>query len=207
MSKIIRGEDVADCEAWQVPNMQDTGKGRTSPVTARQLENVHEQARREGYQRGMQQGRAAGSKDYQEKIRQLGLLMSSMCQPLQSIDKQAEEQVAQLAMLVARQIVRRELQMDPGQVVGVVREALALLPVSALCVRVALNPQDAGLVREALALHDDDERIQLVDDPVQSRGGCRIMTENSQIDATVESRLNAVIANVLGGQRGSDSVE
>ncbi len=109
-------------------------------------------------------------------------------------------------LLIARQLVRRELQTDPAQVVGVVREALAVLPLATREVRLVLHPEDATLVREALALHESTEQLQIEEDPVQSRVGCRVLSEASQIDATVESRLNAVIANVLGGQRSSDDV-
>jgi flagellar assembly protein FliH len=34
-----------------------------------------------------------------------------------------------------------------------------------------------------------------------SRGGCVIRTENSRIDARLESRISAVIANALGDER------
>jgi flagellar assembly protein FliH len=46
--------------------------------------------------------------------------------------------------------------------------------------------------------------MQIVADPLQTRGGCRVLTDTSQIDASVEARLNAVIAHVLGGERSSD---
>ncbi len=53
-------------------------------------------------------------------------------------------------------------------------------------------------------MKDGEQAMQIVEDPVQNRGGCRVFTDTSQIDSTVESRLNAVIAKVLGGQRSSD---
>ena len=79
------------------------------------------------------------------------------------------------------------------------REALAVLPVSSRAVRVLLHPEDAELVREAYALGDGDLKWQVVEDPVIQHGGCKVLTETSQIDATVESRLNAVIWNSTGG--------
>jgi flagellar assembly protein FliH len=90
-------------------------------------------------------------------------------------------------------------------VIAVVREALAALPLAARDIRLALHPEDAAMIQEALSLNQRDDVIQIVEDPVQSRGGCRVVSEASQIDATVESRLNAVIAGVLGGQRSTDS--
>ncbi len=107
-------------------------------------------------------------------------------------------------MLVARQLVRRELKTEPEEVIGVVREALGALPVAARNVRLMLHPEDAALVREAMPTAQGEQQMQIVEDPVQTRGGCRVLTDSSQIDASVEARLNAVIAHVLGGERSSD---
>lgn len=207
LSKVISGENAADCQAWQVPDMQRGGKAANRPMTAGQLEDIQNVARREGFAQGQQEGRSAGLKEFAEKSRYLEQLMNSLAQPFDQIDEEVEQQLAELAMIVARQLIRRELQMDPGQVVGVVREALAVLPLATREVRLVLNPEDAALVREALALQESHNQIKIVEDPVQSRGGCRVLSEASQIDATVESRLNAVIVNVLGGQRSSDAPE
>ena len=207
MSKVIRREDIAECQAWQVPEVSSAGKPRTRPMTARELEEIHNQARREGFEQGLSQGRDAGRKEFTERLELLNIAMQKLATPLEELDEAVEQQLVQLAMLVARQLVRRELKADPAQVVGVVREALAALPVGARDVRLALNPEDAAMIREVLSLHEGDPAIRVVEDPVQSRGGCRVLTETSQIDATVESRLNAVIANTLGGLRSSDGAE
>jgi len=206
LSRIISGSVAADCQAWHVPEVE-SGRSGNQPMTARQLEEIQEQARQEGYRQGLGEGRDAGLKELREHIHTLEQLVQTLDRPLQQLDDEVEQQLVQMAMLVARQLVRRELKADPGQVVGVVREALAALPVAAREVQLALNPEDAGLVREALSLHQDEQSIHIVDDPVQARGGCRVLTRTSQIDSSVESRLNAVIANVLGGQRQTDGSE
>jgi flagellar assembly protein FliH len=176
-------------------------------VTARQLEEIQQQARQEGFQQGLQEGRDRGREELLNSVRCLEQILKTLDKPLEELDDSVEQQLAQLAMLVARQLVRRELKTDPEQVVGIVREALALLPVAARDVQLALNPEDAGIVRDALSLHEGGQAIRIVEDPVQSRGGCRVLTRTSQIDASIETRLNSVIAGVLGGQRHSDSLE
>ena len=85
------------------------------------------------------------------------------------------------------------------------REAMAALPLAARNVRLHLHPEDATLVREMLALSDGERGWQISEDPVLSRGGCKISSDTSQIDASVERRLHTVIANVLGGQRETDT--
>ena len=110
-----------------------------------------------------------------------------------------------LVINMVRQLIRREVKLDPGQIVGVVREALGILPVSARSIRVALHPDDAVLVREAYALGEHDQKWQIVEDPVIQRGGCRIHTDTSQVDATLDSRLSSLIAPLLAGERVRDS--
>jgi flagellar assembly protein FliH len=207
LSKVIRSEDIADCQTWPVPEVHSGADAGRRPMTARELEEIHNQARLEGFEQGLKQGREAGGKEFMQRLQLLDNAMQKLARPFEQLDESVEQQLVQLAMLVARQLVRRELKADPAQVVGVVREALAALPVGARDVRLALNPEDAAMIREVLSLQEGDHAIRVVEDPVQSRGGCRVLTETSQIDATVESRLNAVIANTLGGLRSTDSTE
>jgi flagellar assembly protein FliH len=173
-------------------------------MTARQLEEIQAQARAEGFNQGLQEGRETGQQEFVTRVKMLDKMLGDLEKPFEELDSCVEQQIARLAMLVARQLVRRELATEPEQVIAVVREALAALPVAARDVRLALHPEDVVLIRQALSMQDGDQALQIVEDPVQGRGGCRVYTDTSQIDATVESRLNAVIAKVLGGQRSSD---
>jgi len=207
LSRVIRGEKASDCQAWNLPEVQSAGGSRNRPVTARQLEEIQQQARQEGFRQGLQEGRERGREELLSRARDLEQILKTLDKPLEELDDTVEQQLAQLAMLVARQLVRRELKTDPEQVIGAVREALAVLPVAARDVQLVLDPEDAGIVREALSLHEGEQAIRIVEDPVQGRGGCQVLTRTSQIDATIETRLNSVIAGVLGGQRHSDSLE
>lgn len=205
MSKIIRSEDLADCQTWLVPEVKHgAGAARTRPLTARQLEEIQARARQEGYQEGLREGREAGMKEMQAHIRTLESLVNSLDKPFTELDDAVETQLAELAMLVTRQLVRRELKTEPEQVIAVMREALSALPVAARNVRLLLHPDDGALVRDTLSLGEGSERIRIVDDPVMTRGGCRVLSDSSQIDATVEARLNAMISHVLGGRRSGD---
>ncbi|MFA7388767.1 MAG: FliH/SctL family protein, partial [Thiohalobacteraceae bacterium] len=115
------------------------------------------------------------------------------------------QELVHLALAVAQQLVRRELKADPGQVLAAVRETMAALPLAARNVRLHLHPEDAALVREALSLQDNERGWKIAEDPVLTRGGCKISSDTSQIDASVERRLQQAIANVLGGERDSDA--
>jgi len=187
-----------------MPEVKSEGKRQAKPVTARQLEEIQNQAREEGFQQGLREGRDAGLTELQARIRVLEQMLQTLDKPFAQLDEAVEQQLARLAMLVARQLVRRELKTEPEEVIGVVREALGALPVAARNVRLMLHPEDAALVRKAMPAGQGEQQMQIVEDPLQTRGGCRVLTDSSQIDASVEARLNAVIAHVLGGERSSD---
>lgn len=163
-----------------------------------------QQGYREGREKGEAEGRTCANQVLATEVNYLKQLMAALTQPLEQVDEQVEEELVTLAMTVAKHLVRRELKTDPGQIVAVVREALALLPVSKRCATLVLHPKDAELVRAALRLDEVKVPWQIVEEPLISRGGCQVETEVSRIDATVETRLAAVIAAALGGERSGD---
>ena len=88
-----------------------------------------------------------------------------------------------------------------GIVIGVVRDAIKLLPVASRDVQVLLHPDDAALVRDSLSAVEGERAWTIVEDPLISRGGCKITTENSQVDAQSEARLQAIIDAITGDER------
>ncbi len=158
----------------------------------------------EGYQRGYAEGLAAGRDEVALRVQKLDQIVAFMHQPLEQLDNAVEEQLTWLATEIARQLVRRELRSSPGEIVAVVREAVALLPVASAGIQVRLHPEDAQLIREVLSLGRDDEPVwRIIEDQTLSRGGCLVNTDQSRIDATLEKRLGLLIATVMGDERES----
>ncbi|MDH5184074.1 MAG: flagellar assembly protein FliH [Gammaproteobacteria bacterium] len=140
-----------------------------------------------------------------EQSTYLAELLEGLTHPLEELDETVEEQLLHLTISVARQLVRRELKTDPGEIVAIIREALAMLPVGKREIQIYLNAEDMQIVKSSFSLADDDQRTwQLLEDPTISRGGCRLVSNDSQIDASVEKRLTAVATKLLGGERGHE---
>lgn len=205
-SRVIKKEALKSCEPWNANSV--AGKNErpqvSSPLTARQLEEVQKQAYDEAFAKGLEEGLAAGERQMQERAARMDQLLTALNTPFEELDQQVEDELVSLSIAIVRQLIRREIRTDPGQVVAVVREAVAALPVVARKIRLHLHPDDASLVREAMSLAESKENWQIVGDPVLSRGGCRVVTENSQVDATLETRLSHIIASVFGGERAND---
>lgn len=179
------------CRRWDVPQLDDDGSHGHSPDAVRR-------AREEGFEQGRQEGLAAARDQVQAEIDILRRLLQGLTTPFAELDEQVEKELVALALGVARQVIYREVQTEPELVVAAVRKALGVLPAGAREVHLHLHPDDARLVRELLPAGAEEDGWLIVEDRVHERGGCRVTTQTSQVDATLEARLQRAAAAVLG---------
>lgn len=212
-SSVIRVKSMSDqslgqsAEAvrWVAPEVGSGPDGTSRPMTVGKLEALQQTAFDEAYAQGLEAGRQQGLAEMAAKTEALNRCIEALGEPFRELDDQVEQALVSLAVRVARQIIRRELKIDPGQIVGVVRETIELLPVASREVEVHLHPEDAQVVRAAFGEAGTNLAWRLVEDPVLTRGGLRVTTATSQVDARVEKRLDAILATLVGGERDDDA--
>jgi len=210
LSRIMNADDAGHCETWSIPAVKDGADDTPGAaiasryMTADQLEKIQQQAYDEAFQQGLQQGRQQAQAELGQSVSSINSVLNSLAKPLQEVSEQVENELVDLCIAMLKQLVRRELKLDPGQVVAVVREALTALPGSSRNIQVRLNPADIAIVKQALGASEDAQGWRAIDDPVIARGGCRVTTETSNIDNTVDAKIAQLIAQVFGGQRVSD---
>jgi flagellar assembly protein FliH len=191
---------AARAELWTAP---DVG----GPIPAQKMATVggladlQAEAHKEAFEQGLAEGREAGRAEVRAQVDRLAGMFYDLAKPFEVLDAEVERELLTLAMALARQIVRRELKADPTQIIGIIREAIAALPVAARDVRVHLHPEDAAVVRQHLAPTESERAWAIVEDPVMARGGCQITTATSRIDARLETRLGAILSDLLGTER------
>ena len=166
-----------------------------------------QEAEARGYEAGLARARAetqASTETLSARVTQLEAILQLQARPLQQLDASVERELVQLTLAVGKQLARRELRIDPGQVIQIIRECLGQLPAAARDIRIHLHPEDAATVRELLPAPANERAWVIVEEPTLTRGGCLVRTDTSQIDARLESRINAVIANLLGDERAPE---
>ena len=212
MTELGFGPGSGEVTPYELPDIEQilvrNGANGAGVVTARELESIHKQAYAEGFETGTVEGYADGQRraaaDIIARCEILDAVTQQLVAPLATLDEDMVTSVAELALLIARHLVRRELKTAPGEVIGVVRETMRLLPIASRGTTLHLNPDDAELVRSALAIDTDGISWRVEADPLISRGGCIVETETSRIDATVESRIAAIASKMIGGEREGD---
>jgi flagellar assembly protein FliH len=216
MSKIIEKDDSGAYERWELPLVEDVSGAVANAkldkvsglLTAEKIERIQSQAYKEAYDTGFAKGHAdglaAGQSETQRKLALLSQLLNGLSQPFQDLDESVEQELVQLAMAIARHLVRREFKSNPGEMIGLVKEALSALPMASQSVRVLLHPDDVSTVRDTLSGNDMEQSWSIVEDPTLNPGDCRVLSENSEVDGTLERRMAAIVAQLLGGERSED---
>ena len=202
---ILTGDLVAAAQPWAPPDMSGVeaiGGRRPHLSLEFQVEEdaIREQAKADGRAEGLAQAQA----EIDTRLRQLdaqsavlGRTLAALARPLELVDAQVQRQLAELALAIGAQLLRRELKVDPSIVVGIVKETVGLLPAATRDVRILLHPADAALLRAAAPVPESGAVWTLVEDPTLSRGDCRVAAESATVDARLETRLAAVAAELL----------
>jgi flagellar assembly protein FliH len=185
---------------WTVPEMESPAP-QHKMATVGGLADLQAEAHKEAFEQGLEEGRSAGRAEVKAQVDRLAGMFYDLAKPFDALDAEVERELLTLAMALARQIVRRELKTDPTQIIGIIREAIAALPVATRDVRVHLHPEDAAVVKQHLAPTENERAWTIVEDPVMARGGCQVTTNTSRIDARLETRLGSILSELMGTER------
>lgn len=197
-SRLIRSDNLTgDPLAWRAPAVTGTPL-RGSPEQIVALEDT---ARQRGFDKGHAAGLLEGRREIAQRSKILETVLDALARPVTNLDHRIEEELMALVKAIAQQLVRREINLDPTHIVGVIRAGLAALPASAEEVVVRLHPTDANVVRECLQSDDAEQGWRIETDPLIERGSCQINTRNSVIDGRLEIRLGHVIATMFEDER------
>ncbi|MDH1340818.1 flagellar assembly protein FliH [Ectopseudomonas oleovorans] len=201
-------QQVQPCaEAEAAGQVEEVALEDVKPLTLDELEAIRQDAYNEGFATGEKDGFHAGQlKARQEadaalalKLGALETLMEQLLEPIAEQDQQLEVALVRLVSHMTREVIQRELASDSSQIRQVLREALKLLPMGADNVRIQVNPQDFETIKALRERHEENWRI-LEDDSLLP-GGCRIESQHSQIDASVETRMAQALKQLFEQQR------
>jgi flagellar assembly protein FliH len=212
MSDAIAKERLTAYQRWELPAF-DIVKEELVKVpsvtlpTAEELELIQQQAHEEGLAEGHAQGYAKGYAEGAQKAREeeqaahdevtrLAALVESLDKELHRVDQQVAQSLLELSMEIARQVLQQALKVKPELLLAIVNQAIAELPPFNQHAHVVLHPDDAHLVRGKMGVQLEHTGWKIFEDPLMARGGCRVETAHSQIDASLATRWKRVVSSI-----------
>jgi flagellar assembly protein FliH len=178
-------------------------------ISEEELEAIREAARQQGYAEGHEAGIATGhASGYEDglalgraeaaaELANLQGIAAAFGDAVTQADEAIAADVLELALHLARNMVRTAFDVRPELILPVVREAVDYLPTLQQPALLILHPEDALIVRGSIGHELEKSGWRLVEDRNVARGGCRIDTASNQIDAQIASRWQR-LAHALG---------
>jgi flagellar assembly protein FliH len=204
-SPLIPKEQLAGIQRWEFgsfdgPRNRRKGESIASAAaaaeaaaaSAQRVRELTERARAEAYTAGHREGLEASRTECNTRIARVDQLLQELSGDLARFDRELANEVVQLALAVAKKMVGAALTVNPDAVRESVEEALRQVAHFRGPVTLAVNPEDAALVRTYLETAPPQNGWAVREDPLVAAGGCRVETSAGEVDATLESRWHRI---------------
>lgn len=193
LSEIIPKERLSAWERWELASLAPSApKANAAAIAADAVATERANAIAQGQAAGYAQGRAAAAAEQA----QLATLVRSLSACVADHEQRLVDEVLDLALVLARQMVGEALAVKREFLLPVVSAALRQLPQNTQRVEIFVNPSDLAIVSEYVANEPLSDRCRFVAHSTIAPGGCRIETEQCEVDATVGSRWKRLLASL-----------
>lgn len=215
-ARFIPREEIEVVSTWRFDNVDGTPHpedvevpppeppGPTPEAIAADMEALRRQAHEEGYAEGHAVGCAETRLALEEPMRQAAEsatrrfdeVLGHMREELAKTQVLMAQAVLDMACELARQVVRRELALDPKSIEPVVKDAVNALVTDSLPVTVRLHPDDLAALEAGWTEPPAPNAHRFVADASITPGGCVVEAPGTGVNATLEQRWQRVIANL-----------
>ena len=179
------------------------GDGESAARFEQRLKEEVERARRAGHQEGVAAGKKEALAELDGLMRQLAHSIESLAGLKPRLRQEAERDVVNLSLAVARRVLRREIQVDREAVLGLVKAAFENTSMREVA-EVRANPAHVARIREHLAGIGAPEAIEVRADASLELGAVVVETGRGRVDASLETQLEEIsngLADLLAGGR------
>jgi flagellar assembly protein FliH len=191
--------DASELPSTPSPPRAEPQKSDEPPSVTLLEEEFHRRLT-EAFNNGLIEGKSLAERGLVNVFRSLRTATEDVQSLREKVMRESEDDLIDLIMLVARKVILREVAMDRGILLSVVRTAIATL--SERCeITIRLHPDDYILVTSG---PDDSfrkelltERMRLKSDPAVLQGFCQIDSEMGTLDAGIDAQLDEIFRHLL----------
>jgi flagellar assembly protein FliH len=150
-----------------------------------------EEARAAGVREGEASGYARAAAEHRAAVANLARSAAELAGLQPRLRREAEADLLELSLAIARRILRRELAIDPDAIRGVILAALEKLRGREVC-RVRVHPSHAEALAACLRESAPPCEVEIVHDASAEPGTAVFETERGNLDASVGSQLEEI---------------
>lgn len=208
LSRIISGRDADRAEAAvflpagiATAPRQRTGAGDPQPDSEQEIRLLRDQIRhlqaeiqatkRDSFDAGRKQGEQQARAEIAPVIERMNASVAELTGLRHELRCGAEKDVVQLALLIAKRVLHRELNVDPNALTALARVVFERMA-RAESYQVTVNPAFLAAVQSAMPAGRGTSRIQIQPDPACAPGTLIIHSDEGLIDASVDAQLEEI---------------
>ncbi|MDX2493529.1 MAG: flagellar assembly protein FliH [Desulfuromusa sp.] len=207
LSKIYRGAETNGLKEFQFRSFGETepsspleadGFTKSSVVTAPTAATSTGHSSKDvedAYARGRREGLDSADENLETAAQALAVAAEEISRLRESLAKNSSQDMLRLVMAISEQIIRREVAADPKVILTIIETALQS-SVRTDQYRIQINPVDLESVTQQkplfLASISGLKNLSIETDAAISPGGCRIDSDLGDVDATIETQLEAI---------------
>lgn len=242
-------EDFDNAKLWHLPNVGEeleTSAGTNAlnrpknqwkfeapeeeveiePLTAEQIEQIRQDAHKEGFELGQQEGFEKAYKEGlisgEEKGIETGIeqgyeqglakaqteidalkeklegMITSLNKPLDYVQQELKQELLLLAVSLSKAVTKTECNTNQEVLLLALNDALAVLPINQNDYTIELHPEDASWFRS----HFTEQTIlennwSIRENQNLSQGGCKVTTSNNAVDVSINKRTQQIYDRLL----------
>ncbi len=225
LSKIYRGAETAEVKEFHFGSFGENGaltaatthafvldqpvKGGAipgSPSPSPSASAVSKKDIDEAYARGRREAMSTAAAKLESSAQALAAALTEVDQLRARMAQNSRDDMMRLVMVIAEQIIHRQVSIHPDTINQVIAEALKV-SVRADHYRVKVNPVDLAAVNEHkplfLASISGLKNLTVEADAAVTAGGCKIESDLGEVDATLETQLAAIRLALQDAMAGS----
>lgn len=198
---VIPKEQLTAFERWELASLdsrpehemkKDSSRDKIELTTVTEAENIRQQAYNEGHDSGY----ASGIQQARDEAAKLNELLQNLQDELNHLDEKVAQSLLDLSLEIAQKMVCETLQVKPEVILKIVSNAIGNLPHFNQNAHLILHPDDAELVRKHMGEQLSHTGWKIFTDPQIIRGGCRVETAHSHVDASTEARWKRIVESI-----------
>jgi flagellar assembly protein FliH len=199
-AELEAARETAQTQADAIINDANDRVAQIEAASAARLEEASKTAAARGFEQGHKDGYKAGMAEVKRLIARTQLIMERIQDKRLEVIEQAEQEIIDLALLVARKVVKVISESQKQVVVENIKAALGRIKTSGkVTVRVNLADLETATehLDEFITLLESSGGIHILEDSSVDSGGCYVETDFGEVDARIAVQFAELESKII----------
>ena len=147
--------------------------------------------KRIAYQQGLEAGLTQELAKWNDALARSAKSVADLASWKPRLRSQVEEDAVRLSLAIAKKVLRREVNVDPDAIAGLLRVALEKVNARDV-LRIRAAPKDAGDLSARLGDFGLPMQVEVIADGGLERGALLLDTTQGYVDASIDSQLSEI---------------